>query len=461
MALNPATRRVVVVGGGLSGLAVAWRLALARPDVSITVLEAAARFGGKLISEHRDGFVVEAAADGFLARKPPALAWARELGLGPELIEPRPEHRLSHVLWGGGLHRLPEGFSGLVPTDPEGLRRSTLLSPQGIEAAVAEPLAPPRLAGTEESVAQFLTRRYGRETFERLMEPLLAGIFAGDAEALSAEAAFPQLVSVERRGLSLTHGLAGAPPPEPGPAFRSFASGMARFPAALEAALRSAGVTLTDSAPVSGLVRAGEGWEVQTSRQSLSADAIVLVLPPRAAGALVRGVSPSLASVLESWPVSSVASLTLAFGAGGLDGLPSGSGFVAPRAGGTRFSAATWSSQKWPQRAPSGGTLVRIYFGGARDPQGWARPEDDLVEDGLRLLAQQTGTLVPKPLWHRVFRWRDAFAQPNLGHAQRHADLAAAAVPGLVLAGGYFAGPGIPDCLARAQAAAAEVGSSL
>jgi len=173
-------------------------------------------------------------------------------------------------------------------------------------------------------------------------------------------------------------------------------------------------------------------------------------LPPHAAGALLAQAAPAQAQLLAEWPTSSVANLSLAFNAGELPGLPAGSGFVAPRGSGCRFSAATWSSQKWPGRAPDGAVLLRFYAGGARDPAGWQTPTATLVEAALDFLAGFQRGRRPQPLWHRVFRWPDGFAQPNLGHASRHQALARAAVDGLFLAGGYFAGVGIPDCLARA-----------
>jgi oxygen-dependent protoporphyrinogen oxidase len=424
-------------------------------------LEASARFGGKLISEHRDGFVVEGAADGFLARKPPALAWSKALGLEAELVEPRPEHRFSQVLWAGKFHRMPEGFSGLVPTDPEGLRRTSLLTTEGVERAVAEPKVPPRTAGAEESVEQFFTRRYGREAFERLMEPLLAGIYAGDASRLSVEAAFPQLVALERGGQSLTDGLNAAPRPDAGPAFRSFAGGMARLPAAFAAELERLGASLIAGSPVTALERDGDGFVVRTARDEYPADAVVVALPPLTAAGVLSAVSPEQGAALAAWPVSSVANLNLAFDENQVSGLPAGSGFVAPRAGGSAYSAATWSSRKWPGRAPAGKVLVRVYFGGARDPQGWKAPEADLVDASLALLASFHDGRRPTPLWIRLFRWKDAFAQPNLGQAERHRALDAARVPGLVLAGGYFSGPGIPDCLARSDDAAADAAAFL
>lgn len=496
-------KRVVVLGGGISGLAAAWRLKRADASLDITVIEASARCGGKLVSELRDGFIVEAAADGFLARKPPALDWVLELGLGPELIEPRPEHRFSQVLWDEQLHAMPEGFSGLVPTNPEALRRGTLLSPEGVDRVAAESTLPLQTFGPEESVSQFFTRRFGPEAFQRLMEPLLAGIFAGDATQLSAEAAFPQLVAIERGGQSLLHGLSQttanlAPPAKdlinakPSPAFRSFRAGMAALPAALVSALEAGGVKLVNGQTVLSVEQAalaagqprmhgraapGESDQlrflIRTSNQSFAADAVISALPPRRLAPLVTALTPfsqvtlsqtssqarlqSLSEVLTDWPVSSVANLNLAFSATALPMLPKGSGFVMPRAAnGPRFTAATWSSQKWPLRAPDDQLLLRIYFGGARDPTAWRLPERDLLAEALAFLARFNGGLEPQPRWYRIFRWQDAFPQPNLGHADRHRALAAAAVPGLILAGGYFAGPGIPDCLARAGKAAEE-----
>lgn len=443
------TPRVVVVGGGISGLATAWRMLRARPDLEVTVLEASARWGGKLITLDQGGFLVEGAADGFLARKAPALDWALDLGLGPELIEPVAEHRSSQVLWEGRLHPLPEGFSGLVPGDPSALLRSSLLTPEGARRAAAEAQVPPQ-PRSDESVEAFFTRRYGAEAFTRLMEPLLAGIWAGDASRLSAEAAFPQLVALEARGLSLTEGLAGQPRPS-GPAFRSFRGGMARFPGALADAVRALGGRLHSGEGALSLRPVDEGYEVTTGRGTYPADAVVLALGPRDAGRLVAW-APDLAAVLGAWPTTSVANLHLAFDASEAPDLPPGSGFVVPRAGGTPYSAATWSSRKWPGRAPDGGLLVRLYFGGARNPEGWKAPEAELVEAGLDLLSRFHPR--HRPLWHRVFRWENAFAQPNLGHDQRHRALEAAARPGLVLAGAYFTGAGIPDCLSRAERAA-------
>jgi len=442
------TPRVVVVGGGISGLAAAWRLHLRRPEVNLTVVEAAQRWGGKLVTWNQDGCLVEGGADGFLARKPPALAWAEELGLGPELVEPEPLHRQSQVWFQGRLYPLPAGFSGLVPTDLNALRASSLLSPEGAERAIAEATLAAHPEGPEESVHEFFARRYGEEAWSRLLEPLLVGIFAGDGDALSASAAFPQLVELERRGLSLS---GGAARPQPGAAFRSFRRGMAQWPQALERTLRAASVDLRSGLPVQTIERRGAAWVVTTASGGLEADAVIVALPPRAAGSVLA--LPEAASVLSTWPVASVAHLTLGLDAEGWD-LPPGSGLVC--AGASPFSAVTWLSRKWPYRAPASTLTARFYFGGARDPKGWQRPEVHLEADALAFLAPYSRGK-PHVQWRRVFRWKDGFAQPNLGHAERHRRLAQALPPGLVLAGAYFTGVGIPDSLARAETAAEAV----
>jgi oxygen-dependent protoporphyrinogen oxidase len=283
------------------------------------------------------------------------------------------------------------------------------------------------------------------------MEPLLSGIFAGDADALSAEAAFPQLVARERQDGSLTGGAAISR--EPGPAFRSFRRGMAQYPAALVDRLRRLGVDLVSGAPITRMERQSRGFQLWSSGGSWAADGVILALPPRAAGRVVADVVPEWVPVLNAWPTASVANLTLAFDEGSLPGLPGGSGFVAPRGSGLPFSATTWLSRKWPDRAPLGQVLVRVYFGGAKNPHAWELPEDELVNACLDFLGRFRPTGRPNPLWHRVIRWKDAFAQPNLGHAGRHHVLAQGG-EGIVLAGGYFGGVGIPDCLARADEAA-------
>jgi oxygen-dependent protoporphyrinogen oxidase len=236
------------------------------------------------------------------------------------------------------------------------------------------------------------------------------------------------------------------------PAFRSFISGMAELPAALEKRVRELGVELVPATTVNTVRHTDKGFTVTASHREFTVDAVVVALPPHAAGALLA--PGPLAQTLSSWPVSSVANVSLAFDAAELN-LPDGSGFVAPR-GETAVTAGTWSGHKWPYRAPSNTELVRFYFGGAREPENAKLPDGELIDRALNVLETLTGHR-PRPLWHRIFRWKDAFAQPDVGHAERHRALEAAAVPGLVFAGGYFAGVGIPDCLARAGQAAEAV----
>lgn len=445
--------RVVVLGGGLSGLAAAWSLLDQEPGLEVIVWEAASRLGGKLIRWSQEGFLAEGGADGFLIGKGTTARWIRDLGLEAELVAPIEENRGSQVFWNGDLHPLPEGLSGLVPSDPQGWFTTTALSAEGAARAARERQVPGG-ASAQESVEAFLSRRFGTEAFERILDPLLAGIFAGDATALSASEAFPQLVQLEQSRGYLTP---DTPSPRAPSGFRSFSGGMARLTEALETGLRKRGCRLETGKMASAVIPRGPGYLVSDGRTSESADAVLVALPPRTAAPVLGPSAPLAACVLEQWPTASVANLTLAFSPGAIPALPPGSGFVAPPAGGTDFSAATWLSQKWPHRSPPGGRLVRFYFGGARRPDAWKLSEEHMLNQALDFLGRAGGAPVPSPLWHRVFRWRDGFAQPNLGHKDRHDQLKNALPPKISLAGGYFGGVGIPDCLGRAEQAASEL----
>ena len=219
--------KVVVVGGGIAGLAAARALEGLLPEAEILLLERSGRVGGVLRTEHVDGYLVECGPDSFLSRKPRGVGLCEELGLGDELIGRRPENARSFVRLGDELHPLPEGLTGLVPTDLDALERSTLLSPEGKRRLAAEADLPPVPSGEDESIASFVTRRLGREAYERLVEPLTTGIYGGDGEQLSLQATFPQLRALELEHGSLLRGLrAQAPPGSRRPPFVSLRSGI-------------------------------------------------------------------------------------------------------------------------------------------------------------------------------------------------------------------------------------------
>jgi oxygen-dependent protoporphyrinogen oxidase len=447
---------VVVVGGGISGLVTAWELSRAPGPVAVTVVESTAEWGGKIATSRVGGLVVEAGADSFLSSKPWALELCGELGLTGRLVDPLPDGR-TFVFSRGRLRPLPEGLLAGAPR-PVPLVRSGLLSPPGLARLALEAAVPSRRDGGDESLAAFFRRRMGREACERLMEPLLAGIHAGDAEHLSLAATFPAFAEMERRSGSLVRaalkGRAATPSRSP---FVSLAGGMGELVDALVAEVRVAGVDLRAGQPVTA-VRAGSGtFEVAAGTDpALPADAVVLATPAPVTADLLRSLCPPAAGLAGAIPHASTATVSLAFAAHG----PriGGYGFVVPRVERRDLIAATFSSTKWPGRAPSGSVLVRGYLGGAGREVVLERDDTDLAGLVRRELAELAG-VDGEPLHAEVHRFPRAVPQYNLGHLERVAGIEAAveACPGLFVTGASYRGVGIPDCVHHARATATTV----
>ena len=452
--------RVVVVGGGIAGLAAARRLEALVPDVEVVLFEQDEALGGKLRTERIGGFVVEAAPDSFLSRKERGVGLCEELGLGAELIGRRPEHRGSFVRRGDELHPLPEGLTGLIPTSLDALETSELLSADGKARFAAEvdmPIAPGQ---DDESVAAFVSRRFGREAYEALVEPLMTGIYGGDGEQLSLRATFPQLRVVELEHGSVLRGLSSsAPPPGDRPPFLSFRDGMGALVDALRAGFERTEVrTRCRAARVS---RSAAGYEVGLAAgEQIAADGVVLAAPAFVAAELVADLDRDLAEAHEEIPYASSVVVTLGFSRADVVPLD-GYGYVVPRAEGGDVLACTWSSQKWEQRAPEDAVLLRVYAGrfGGRDLT--ADSEEQLValaRDEIAFLGVSA-----EPLVARVHRWPLGMPQYVLGHPERVARIEARLTehPGLAVAGAAYRGVGIPDCIASGESAAESVARAL
>ena len=449
--------RVVVVGGGIAGLAAARRLELLVPDVEVILVERDV-LGGKVRTERVRGFVIEAAPDSFLSRKERGVALCEELGLADELIGRRPENHRTWVRRGRELLPLPEGLTGMIPTNLDALERSSLLSDEGRARFAAEPDQPAAPGDEDESVAAFVTRRFGREAYDALVEPLLTGIYGGDGEQLSVRATFPQLRALELEHGSLLRALPAQAAPAGSPPFVSLAGGMDVLVATLVAAL-------TRTTVVRGWAeaarRTADGYVVDLAgRDPVRADGLLLATPAFATAELVEELDADLAEVHASIPYASSVVVTLAFAAGDVRPLD-GYGYVIPRADGGDVLACTWSSQKWEGRAPAGSALVRVYAGrfGGRD---LTVESDDallaLARDELALL-----DVTAEPALVRVQRWPLGMPQYVLGHPERLERIEARleAHPGLAVAGAAYRGVGIPDCVASGEAAAEAVVEAL
>lgn len=412
------------------------------------------RFGGRIATERRDGFLLEWGPDLFLGGKHGAYELCERLGIAHRLIAPTPGAG-AFVLYHGRLHPLPEGLSGLVPSRSGSFLRSRLLSLRGKLRVAIEPFIPARKDDADESVAAFVCRRLGRQMYERLAEPLLTGIYAGDGRALSVLATFPQLRESERRhGSVIRAALASAAAPRRG--FLTFPGGLGELVDTLVARLTDRGVELRTAAPVSAVERDGSTWIVRGPGSPVSSSAVVLALPAAPASRLLGPIAPDAAAALQGIPLGSITTVWLAFDEAALPRKLVGTGYVVPRAEGRRAIACTWASSKFAGRAPSGFALLRVFI---RDGAGSPGAIDDPLALARAELRETLG-ISAEPVLTRVDRQADSMPQYTLDHLARVARIerAVAALPGLALASNALRGVGIPDCVRGGEAAAERVG---
>lgn len=468
-----AAARVVIVGGGIAGLTAAYRLQQAAAGLSITLIEAEPRLGGKIQTERPDGFVIEAGPDSFLAAKPAAANLCQELGIDDQIIGTTPDGGGTYILRDGRLEPLPEGITGLVPTKVGPLIPSRLLSTRAKLRLAAEILIPPRRDDGDESVASFVRRRFGNEAFERMAQPLLSGIYAGDAEQMSLLATFPRLRESERKHGSLIRGMikqrraaASTPPPSAGgprrSGFLSLAHGLGTLIEALSAALTE--VDLRVGTPATAVERGvGGGYTVHLADgTTLPADAVLLATPAWATAALVAGLDDDLARLTSEIPYVSSATVALAYRRSDVGPVGSGRGFVIPQVENRQLTAITWVTNKFPGRAPDDLMLLRAFVGRAGREHAVNLPDDGLlrlVQNELRGILKLTA----EPVMTRIHRWQRAMPQYVLGHNERLAqiDQRLTTLPGLRLLGASYRGVGIPDCIVSGEQAAEQTLSYL
>ena len=442
---------VAIVGAGISGLAAAYELQ--RRGVSVRVLEAGDRAGGVITTERFDGWVIDGGPDSLLVQKPGAVALCRELGLGERLISTLTP-RTAYVVRDGRLHPLVEGSFLGFPLSAAALARASLFTLQGRLRMACEFLIPRRASDDDESIASFVRRRFGNEAADYLADPLLAGIHAGDAERLSVRALFPRLVDAEQRNGSVLRAFRALHmKTTPQGAFVSLPGGIQELVDTLVAALAPA--TMRLSTRVTDL-RRGAGYVLETSAGALTARSVILAVPAYAAGALLRGVDISLASLCEATPYASTATVAFGFRREQVGHPMNGTGFVVPRVEHSALLAGTWVTSKWPGRAPEGHVLLRAFLGGGRDPHRLERTDEQLVEDARDEMSDLLQISGP-PLFSRLRRWTRQSPQYEVGHLQRLAkiDQRMAGIPGLFTTGSGFRAIGIPDCITDGRETAA------
>lgn len=461
--------RAVVVGGGIAGLSAAYALQKlgreAGGDLRLTVVDASDRWGGKIQTERIHGFVIEAGPDTFVSTKPWGVALCRELGLEDRLQGTDMARRKVFVLSRGRLVELPDGLAMMVPARLGPMVRTPLLSPLAKVRLALDWILPPRPGDGDETVASLISRRLGRQTYERLIEPLMSGIYAGDGDRLSLHSTFPYLREWERRYGSLARGALRSArrgrQHDPSGSRRSIfltpTGGLGEIVAALLSRLGEADLRLATA--VHRIDRAPGGYQLTTeSGVGFGAEAVVIATPAFAAAEMLGGLDPSLAEQLRQIEYVSTATVSLAFRESELPRPLDGHGYVIPRVEGRQALACTWTSTKFPHRAPAGHALLRVFIGRAGQMDDPGLEDESLVEIARRELAE-TLQIRAAPLLVRVARWPRSMPQYNLGHPERLRAIGERldSLPGLRLAGAAYSGIGIPDCIRSGEQAADEV----
>jgi oxygen-dependent protoporphyrinogen oxidase len=457
-------KRIAIVGGGISGLAAAFALEERRAAgdaLEYTVYESGPRFGGVLATEVVDGCLIEAGPDSFLTEKPWAAHLCRRLGMEDELIGSNDRDRKTYILVKGKLTPLPDGLMFMVPTKLAPSLLSTLFSPATKFRMVREWRFAPRQPNGDESVAALVERHYGAEMVERLADPLLSGVYGGEAAQLSVAAVLPRFVEMESKYGSLGRGMLAArknmkPAQTAQPIFTSLKSGMQQLADALVA--RLAPETLRANTAVEAVQKQDRGWVVSAGYASDHFDAVIVATSAKAAVPLFEITCADLASELKGIPYSSSLTVALGFDKDVRAALPAGFGFLVPRSEGKRVLAATFVHNKFPHRAPEDRALIRCFLGGSRDEAVLQLSDEEILGIVREELRQILG-LSAEPLFARIYRWRGAMAQYVVGHLERLQRIESRLKqwPGLALAGNAYRGIGVPDCVRSGEIAAQQV----
>lgn len=463
--------RVAIVGGGITGLSAAWTLQREATDgeldLSYVLLEEGSRWGGKIRTEEANGqgvkpFVVEAGPDSFITQKPWAFQLAHDLGIFDRLLPTNDRQRKVFVLHKGRPTPLPEGVLLIVPTKFKPFAFSPLISPLGKLRMGLDLFIPPKRDGQDETLAKFIQRRLGSEALDKIAEPLMSGIYTAEAERQSLLATFPRFRAIEEKHGSLIKGMiaarnarANAPRPsangrpKPASMFISFRNGMQELVHALRQHLDG------DCRLETGVrtIRRGanNSYELALSEGStLTADNVILAVPAYVAAGLIADLSPETAERLNDIRYVSTGTISLAFKRDEVSHPLDGFGLVIPRSENRRINAVTWTSTKFNERAPEGHVLLRVFFGGSRRPEMMDVDDNALLSIVLGELSALMG-IDAQPVLHRIYRWRRANPQYDVGHLERVEAIEAALPEGIYVTGSPYRGIGIPDCVHQAQ----------
>lgn len=464
-------KRVVVAGGGISGLTAAFYLHKKAQelgmDLSVELVEKETRLGGKVSTTLRDGFILEEGPDSFLARKKSATVLCEHLGIADRLVGTNPQARKNYILRNGQLYLMPPGTMMGVPTQITPFARTPLISPFGKLRAAMDLFLPRSKEDADVSLGLFLRRRLGNELVDNLIEPLLSGIYAGDVNQLSMRATFPMFQEMEKKYRSLILGItqqrkATMPQRREGSMFLALNTGLSSLVDTLTERLKRDGVTVRLGNGIKRVDKHGSPdaptfkpyrVELETG-EIIEADAVVLCTPAFVAEKIL---SPWInAEPLTHIPYTSVATVGMAFSRDQVNHPMDGSGFVVPRKEGRFITATTWATSKWPHTTPHGKALLRCFVGRSGDTRHREMSDEEIIKQSLADLRDMMG-LTAEPEWSMVFRWDHAMPQYLVNHLQRLRELEMSIsreLPGVVLAGSGYYGLGMPDCMDQGEDAA-------
>ncbi len=446
--------KIAVIGGGISGLSTAFYLK--RGGAAVKVFEKGERLGGKMRTVYEEGYIVETGPNGFLDGKPYTLNLVKALGIDEELYPSSDKSRKRFIYVNGKLVRLPE--------DPISFILSSILSPRGKLRLIGELFVPPKRDSQDETLAQFARRRLGEEALNRLLDPMVAGIFAGDPERMSLKAAFPAIYRLEKEYGGLIKGLIGkikeskgkssSGPAGPGGKLTSFKRGVSQLIEALESELKEN----VETGVSPKLRKEGEKWIVETKKGSEEFDAVVMSTPSYSAAEILSEVDEEISNLLFQIEYSPISVVALGFEKEGLGHDLDGFGFLVPREEGRKILGALWDSSVFPNRAPKGKALIRVMIGGARQPELALKSPKELVKIAVEELIEIM-KIRRAPEFIKVFRHERGIPHYTLGHSERVERIFSRArkIGGLYFCNNAYTGVGVNDCTKAAQETAEEI----
>jgi protoporphyrinogen/coproporphyrinogen III oxidase len=464
-------KRIAIVGAGISGLAAATAIQRAKEDgadVDFTMFERSQRLGGVMITEFVDDCLIEAGPDSFLSEKTYGTDFCKAFGLGDQIIGSNDDERKTYIVVKNRLIAMPDGLMFMVPTKILPTVTTPLFT-WGTKIKMGlEFFSKPPVTNGDETVGDMVRRHYGQEVVERLADPLLSGVYGGDANSLSVQAVLPRFADMERNYGSLSRGMLEArkkmaemtkkmgPGYKPRPLFSSLKNGMQQLVDAVATYLPKEGIHT--GVAVDSVTRTGSRWTLIVNGSPQVFDAVIIAAPAHVAGKLLAPVDSTLAQELSAISYSSSVTVAATYNRGDLAHMPPGFGFLVPKTEKRRIRALTFVHNKFPHRAPADKGILRVFLGGLSDEGVLALSDEEILATVRRELHEMIN-LEAQPRVERVYRWNKAMAQYGPGHLARVKRIRAsvAHAPGLALAGNAFQGIGVPDCIASGLNAANSV----